>query len=217
MEVARRILHGGGTWVLSALAALGIAELVGAWLQAGRERQERMRERMIVAADEFLTASMESASALRFISDTDDPEEERARLDQAERARMQAYRVIPRLGLLFPYERVGGQVTGAHEPASKVANGYASRSRRSSRFSMIPPSSGEDRVFKALSDVGYWQGVMAGYVNGWVWSRRLRHRRRSRLREAAARAKAGRTVSGAPSSCRCCAASRVACLRSQPR
>jgi hypothetical protein len=87
--------------VLAVATALGVAGLVGAWLESNRERRERMRDRMLVAADEFLTAAWEGYEAVERVMLSDESElrdgltnmlEVLGRLDGR----------IPRLALLFP-------------------------------------------------------------------------------------------------------------------
>ena len=149
------------------IAALGVSGLLGARWQAERDRQERMRERMLNAADEFVTATMAATSIIQRAAATGG-QKRGDLLNQAQAGYQAAYGHVGRLAFLFPPRREGSKVSSAHDPAIEVMNAIGAAMRA------VTANAPLEQVTEALGRVGDRQGAFARYVNNAAWSRQLK-------------------------------------------
>jgi hypothetical protein len=154
------------------IAALGIGGIFGAQVQAERDRQERMRERMLDAAGQFLGATMKASSALRQAVVVPECTERKNLIDQANEEYNRAYALVGLLGVLFPPHEADGRTTGGVDPAIRVMNALGAA---------IRAAAGSDAVaalFEASPELGQSQGAFSRYVNRLAWSRKIKPPRR---------------------------------------
>jgi hypothetical protein len=166
-----------GALVVSIMAALGVGGLVGASIQADRERQERMRERMIEAADSFLAIVYRAYQAVADAFDAvrgGDVERGREHVVRARSDTLEAERLVPRLQLFFPadYPSVTGTASEAAQEviaATQQAIDLAEQGLAGAEVS----SQAEKEIGATLGDAHL---RFTRYANARIWSRRLRPR-----------------------------------------
>jgi len=155
--------------VIALIAALGVSGLVGARLQADRDRQERMRERILDAADQLVGAVLQATDAIHHAHRADGTE--RAdELTRADEAYQRAYALVGRISVLFPPIE-GGTVLG-HRQAIDLTSALREAIRTVEGSDSIELNS-------ALAEVGKRTAIFARSANALAWSRQIKPRRKT--------------------------------------
>jgi hypothetical protein len=152
------------TFIVGLVAALGIGGLFGSWLSAERERRERMRERMINAADDFLGAANR---ATQLLMEADDARERGGfssiTLAPARAAIHEAQSIISRLSVVFPHHEEPHVNVPAHDVTEILAR----------TASVIDRAAAGGRERPDFGELGRRPGPFVLYVSPIAWRRHL--------------------------------------------